>query len=200
MATLPTPPTFTANSVPSIATLNQLASAVSFVSQVPIVVSLKLSGTQAVAATTSTAVSWTTEEVDTDNMHSTVSNQSRLTAQTQGYYQVTATVAFTTASSGQIYQVWFQQTTGSNNPAGAGHTVIFGGDASVTDASTSDPMGATISSMTPVLYVNDYVEAFIWCSSAATLKQNFGQTGHLDLAGFTDGSSCLYAYYVCEGP
>lgn len=201
MATLPTPPTFTLNQVPSVAALNQLAGAVNFVTQMPIVVSLKKSATQAVAANTITAVTWNVNETDTDGMQSTSVNPSRLTSKTQGYYKLHATVTANVTATAAYTSVWFQQTTGSNNPLGAGHTQIFGGSASLSGATTTDFKSFTISAMTPCLYVNDYVEVYFDSSVAVTIQTRswFG-TAVNDSAGFTDGSPCLYGYYCFEGP
>ena len=50
---------------------------------------------------TYTLLTWDTETFDTDGMHSTSSNTSRLTATTAGYYKVTFIVAFPANTTGQ---------------------------------------------------------------------------------------------------
>ena len=196
---LPTFPAFAYQETPTLAKLQSLAGAVSFATQVPIVASLKMSATQAVTASTATAVGWTVEECDSDNMHSTTVNPSRLTAQTQGYYRMHAAIALSIPSATE-YEAYFQQTTGSSNPAGSGHTVKFGADASVSGSTTSDYMALSIRSLTPCLYAGDYVEAYVFVGAACTIQYSFGATGNLDKAGFGDGDSCMYAYYAFEGP
>jgi hypothetical protein len=196
---LPTVPTFGYQSVPTATVLNELAGAVSFVANMPIVISLKLSATQSVAAATPTAVAWNVSEVDSDSMHSTSVNPSRLVAQTQGYYRLHATIAMSNVTSKE-YQAYFRQTTGSSNPLGAGITQVFGGDASESSSSGSDTPSIGIRSLTPCLYTGDYVEVMVFAASACTLQYNYGQTGTTDNAGNHDGACCLYGYYAFEGP
>lgn len=200
MATLPTIPGFSFQEVATTSKLNQLGGAVSFATQVPIVASLKRSSTQSISANTATAVQWNVEEVDSDGMHSNSVNPSRLTCQTQGYYRFHAVASMNVTATAAEYQAWFQQTTGSNNPLGAGLTQTFGADASFSGATTTDFMSLSIRSLTPCLYVNDYVEVFVKCAAAVTLQYNFAATGNADNAGSADGGSCLYAYYCFEGP
>src|SRR5487761_954175 len=107
MATLPTVPSFAFQEVPTVAKLNQLASAVSFVTKVPIVISLKKTTTQSVAANTATAVTWNVSETDSDSMHSNTTNPSRLVSQTQGYYKVRASVPLSITTTSANYQVFF---------------------------------------------------------------------------------------------
>lgn len=197
MATLPTVPSFTFQEVPTVAKLNQLAGAVSFVSQVPIVASLKMSGTQAVAANTNATIQWGTKECDSDGMWSSGTN-TRLTAQTQGYYKMHAIVAVSSATSGSQLGVFFQQTTGVNNPAGSGHTVQFGANATWF-ATTTETNGVHLSGLTPCLYVADYVEVHLFAGVATTV-QNAYQRNATDGNGKNDGASCLYAVYAFEGP
>ena len=200
MATLPTVPSFTANSVPSVATLNQLSGSVSFVSKIPIVVSLKRSSDQSISANTNTAVQWNVSETDSDGMHSNVTNPSRLTCHTQGYYRIHAVTAMTNIGVVAEYQAWFQQTTGSNNPLGSGITQMFAADASVSNANSADQMALSIRSLTPCQYINDYVEVFVNCGNAVSVIHNWRSSGNNDIAGNADGSSCVYAYYCFEGP
>lgn len=201
MATLPAIPSFATDEAPSISKLNQMSTAVQFLTTMPIVVSLKRSSTQAVAANTNTPVQWNAEEVDSDGMHS-ASNASRLTCVTQGYYKFRATIAMTELTSTAYMSVWFQQTTGVNNPAGAGTTVIFGRTSfySNSDTGVTEYRTANVTSMTPCLYVGDYVEVYCFSSLATSLFFNWFASGNLDNAGFPDGSCCLYGNYVCEGP
>jgi hypothetical protein len=200
MATLPTVPSFAFQEVPTITKLNQVATAVNFVTQIPIVISLKRSSTQAVAASTSVAVQWNVDEVDSDNMHSTVTNPSRLVSQTQGYYKMHATIAVSQTATAAYTSMWFQQTTGSNNPLGSGHTQIFGPSSFLSNTVTTDFRSCTLSCITPCLYVNDYIECYVFSAVACTLQFQYGSTAFLDSAGFPDGACCLYGYYLMEGP
>lgn len=200
MATLPTIPGFSYQEVPTVTKLNQLAGAVSFVTQMPIVASLKRSSTQSITASTSTAVQWNVSEVDSDGMHSNSTNPSRLTAQTQGYYRVHAVLTLSQTGTAAEYQGWFQQTTGSNNPAGSGHTIVFSGDASLSDATSTDMVSISLRSLTPCLYIGDYIEAYVNTGVSCSLQYNWNNTTHVDAANAADGGSCLYVYYCFEGP
>lgn len=197
---LPTVPSFAFQETPTLTKMQNLAGAVSFVAQVPIVVSLKRSATQSIAANTATAVQWNVSEVDSDSMHSNVTNPSRLTAQTQGYYRLHASLSMTVTATAADYEAYFQQTTGINNPAGSGHTQVFAGESSVSNSSASQFMSLSIRSLTPCLYVGDYVEVYVVCGQAVTLQYNFENSGFTDIAGNADGGSCLTGYYVFEGP
>lgn len=199
MATLPTFPSFATQETPTLAKMQQLGYAVQFVTQVPIVISLKRNATQSVAANTATAVQWNVSEVDSDSMHSNVTNPSRLTVVTQGYYTLHACVSLNQVASVE-YQAYFQQTTSTNNPLGSGHTQVFGADASESGTSTGDFMSIDIAGMTPCLYVGDYVEAYVLCASSCTIQNAYNASGHNDQYGFADGGSCLYGYYLTEGP
>lgn len=55
---------------------------------------------QSISNTTVAAIAFDAERYDTDSYHSTVSNTSRITIPTTGYYRVGATVAWTSSSSG----------------------------------------------------------------------------------------------------
>lgn len=199
MATLPTIPSFAFQEAPTVTKLNQLSGAVFFVSQTPIVVSLKRSSTQSISAATATAVQWNVSEVDSDSMHSVSVNPSRLVAATQGYYWFHASLAFTIPSA-QEYQAYFQQTTGSGNPLGSGHTQTFGADASLSVSTTSQVMSLGIRSLSPCLYVGDYVEVVVLAGAACTLKFDYLNSANVDNAGNADGASCLTGYYAYEGP
>jgi hypothetical protein len=197
MATLPTVPSFTFGETPSIAKLNQLANAVSFVSQMPIVVSLKTGSGQSIAAGADTPVQWTQKEVDTDGMFSFSAN-TQLTCQTQGYYKMHVTVAANIPSH-ENYEIELQQTTGVNNPAGSGHNVWFAGMSSGSSAMTADTQSVSVSAITPCLYVGDYVQVLFYCSAAVSVNAALG-TGNTDNAGFVDGAGTLQMYYLFEGP
>jgi hypothetical protein len=201
MATLPTVPVFSFAETPTVVKLNQLSAAVSFVTQMPIVVSCKKNATQSIPITLNTAVLWDVEETDTDNMHSTSTNPSRFTCVTQGYYKFHATVTATTTSTAAFTYMWFQQTTGSSNPLGAGHTQMFGVIGSQSGTTTADFKSYTMNSMTPCLYPGDYIEVYMYSTVAITVPtRSWWGSSNLDQAGFADGSPSLYAYYLFEGP
>jgi len=200
MATLPTIPSFSYQETPTLTKMQNLSGAVSFVSGLPIMISLKTNTNQSVAANTATAVQWLVSECDSDSMHSTSTNTSRLTAVTQGYYRLHTVLALSFSASKE-YQAYFRQTTGSSNPLGAGVQQTFGGDAGESPASASfSTMCVGLRSLTPCLYAGDYVEVVVQVAAAVNLVYNFGNTTFTDNAGSADGACCLYGYYDCEGP
>lgn len=180
--------------------LNQMSTAVRFVSAMPIVISLKRSATQSISAATNTAVQWNVSEVDSDSMHSTTSNNSRIVAQTPGYYKFHSTLSAASASSAVYWAAWYQITTGSNNPGGAGNTSTFARSSFLGDTTSGDYRSVAISSITPYLYIGDYVEVYVYSGSSTTLQYLLGSSGHLDSQGNGDGTVCLTAYYLFEGP
>jgi hypothetical protein len=200
MATLPTFPTYTTDEVPAASKLNQTVTAVAFATKLPILVSLKKTATQAVSASTTTTVTWNVSEVDTDSMHSNVTNNTRITAVTQGYYKFHCTVAVNQTATAAFTSMWLKQTTGVNNPLGAGVTQIFAPDGTGSTTIATDFRSATLTSISPCLFIGDYVEAFVFSSVACNLQFNFWASGNSDGAGNADGACCLTAYYVCEGP
>ena len=122
MATLPTVPSFTFEETPSIATLNQLAYCVTFLNTLPAY--CELEGSPNVGSGSATALQWPTKVTDRDSGWTSGSN-TRYTAQTPGYYDLSACIDFAANTTGGRIG-YFQVTTGSGNPGGAGNTTIFG--------------------------------------------------------------------------
>lgn len=189
MATVPTVPAFTAGAVVTAATLNQLGQAVSFLLQPPQVVleqvnSSPFSGGQSIAATTATAIGWNSAIANPDSAWSS-GNNTRVTAQTPGYYLFSAVWQAAAETSAGYRGGYFRVTTGSNNPGGAGVTTSFGAVRvpNVTSISGVNYSAVGSSCISPYLYVLDYVE-FIAYSS------------HSETTGFTDGGSWLTATLV----
>lgn len=189
MATVPTVPTFTAGSSPSYTTLNNLGYAVQFALQPPRAVLQQtnvapVSGGQAVAATTDTAIIWTVAVADSDGGWST-SNRTRYTAQTPGYFRLDAVWQSTAETTSGYRGARFRITTGVNNPGGAGLTTSFGSarEMNVTSASGVNYTAAGCSLISPYMYVLDYVELIAYSS-------------HAETTGFTDGGSYMTATLV----
>ena len=189
MATVPTVPTFTAGSVVTAATLNQLGYAVQFLLQPPKAVLQQVnaspfSGGQAIAATTATAIGWNNAISNPDSAWSS-GNNTRFTAQTPGYYLFEGAWQATAETSSGYRGAYFRVTTGSNNPGGAGLTTSFGSSrlANVTSASGVNYTAIGAAMISPYLYVLDYVELIAYSS-------------HAETTGFTDGGSYLTATLV----
>ena len=164
MATIPTVPTITSNSTPSIATLNQLASCVSFACTIPAFATL--TGSQTLTTATTTALTWTTG-TDRDGGHSNSVNPTRYTAQTPGYYDLSADVEFASSATGTRL-AYFQVTTGANNPGGAGNTTAFG--LKCTTPAGGTPARLSIGMLSPYLYLLDYLEVYAYQNSGGGLS------------------------------
>jgi hypothetical protein len=118
------------------------------------------SGAQSIVnAGSGSAVTFDTEAVDTDGMHSTGTNTSRLTAVTPGYYVVTGHVVFASNATGER-QAWLL-INGTGSRIGFGTTLAMTGASHVT---------AVIASTTLFLNVGDYVEMFAYQSSGGALN------------------------------
>jgi hypothetical protein len=189
MATVPAVPAFTAGSAPTYATLNQLGYAVQFLLTPPKTVLQQtniapVSGGQSISATTATAIIWTAAISNSDSAWSS-GNNTRVTAQTPGYYLFEGTWQSTAETSSGYRGAYFQVTTGAGNPGGAGLTTAFGSTrlANVTSATGTNYTAAGAALISPYLYVADYVELYAYSS-------------HAETTGFTDGGSYLTATLV----
>lgn len=117
------------------------------------------SAAQAIASATSpsTLLTLDTEIVDTDGGHSTVTNTSRYTAQTAGFYYVSGSVCFNATSS-----------------SGSRTLNIFLNGAGITgagiQAAPSPANGASVFTSTLVqMNVGDYVELACWQNSGSSI-------------------------------
>jgi hypothetical protein len=115
------------------------------------------SAAQSIPNATATAVSLNSEYYDTDGMHSTSTNTSRLTIATDGIYQITANILFDIGGTGMrdlaIYKNGATQYRGSST---LNITASF-----FTQLSTA----TTIS-----LVAGDYVEAFVYHTQGTALN------------------------------
>ena len=164
MATIPTVPTITTGQTPSIATLNQLAACVSFVYAIPAFATL--TGSQTLTTATTTALTWTTG-TDRDGGHSNSVNPTRYTAQTPGYYDLNCEVAFASNGTGRRY-AYFQITTGSGNPGGAGNITQFGYVAA--DPAAALDAHLSLGGLSRYLYLGDYLEVYAYQNSGSSLS------------------------------
>ena len=167
MATLPSVPTFTFQEDPSIAVLNQLAAAVTFLNTNQALTLLTVAGSQTIATATDAAVQWAALGVPVNRDSGWASGTStRYTSRTPGYYDMAAHVDFASNITGYRH-AYFQVTTGANNPGGAGLTSVFSGVAVNADESTDTHV--QISALSFYLYVLDYVEVYAYQTSGGAL-------------------------------
>jgi hypothetical protein len=164
MAALPSyPASFAFESVPSIATLNEVAYAVTFLSTLPAYALLE--GSPTLTTATVTALAWPTKVTDRDGGWSSGSN-TRYTAQTPGYYDLSACVEFASSSAGARI-AYYRVTTGSNNPGGAGNTTNFADKAC--SAANATVTRLDLGAASPYLYLDDYVEVYAYQNSGGNL-------------------------------
>lgn len=100
MATVPSPITFVAGNKLTAAQMNtNVRDAGNFFVSPPMA-KVRNSGAFSIPNGVFTAMTWDTEDVDSDNMHSTSTNTSRLVAVTPGWYLVTANVEMAANATG----------------------------------------------------------------------------------------------------
>lgn len=102
MATVPVEITWTTGQVVTAAQLNtNIRDAINFILGPPMFV-LRQTVAQSIADTTVTALTWDAEDLDRDNGHSTVTNTSRYTSQTTGWYDLHGQDGFASITSGGV--------------------------------------------------------------------------------------------------
>lgn len=111
---------------------------------------------QSINDVTETALAFNTEDYDTDAIHDTVTNNSRLTCKTAGKYNIWANIEFAANATGQR-QVEIRLN---------GTTLIGLAEINATAARTANvPVSCTYS-----LAVNDYVECVVYQNSTGALN------------------------------
>lgn len=112
MATLPNPRTWSVGEVVTAALVNaELRDALNFMLQAPYC-EVSHNTTQSIANNTAVEVTFNTEWYDTDSMHDTATNNSRITSATTGIYLVTAQVAFAPNTTG-TRELWLRRSDGT---------------------------------------------------------------------------------------
>jgi hypothetical protein len=160
MATIPSPPTFTAGQVITASTFNtNVRDATHFLTGKPLC-ALSNSVVQSIANNTATAATFDTEATDSDNMHSTVTNTSRLPAVTPGWYMVSGNVPFASNATGSRW-IAFQVNGLPASRIGFTQTGSAGGSGPETALSSAAPV---------FLNVNDYVEMIVLQTSGGALN------------------------------
>lgn len=171
MATVPGTLTWSAGSILTAAQLNTyLTAAVAFFLSQP-VCELRQTVAQSLTTSVGAALLYDTEDIDTDNMHSTVSNTSRVTAQTAGRFMISGGVGFAANATG--LRVTYYAINGTNN-SGSGVELSAAGGGGVT------LLGARSKSI--FLNVGDYVEMFALQTSGGSLNTD---VSGLDQPNFT---------------
>lgn len=155
------PHTWAAGDYPTAAYFNQeIRDNVSFLANPP---ACRVTNTavQSVGNAAWTAMTFDTELFDTDSMHSTSSNTSRITATTAGLYLFTGAIAWTANATGQRGCAFRKNSSGTNNPTDSG---------SLYTAVTNTTATYTPAAMLIKLAAADYVELVGYQSSGGPLN------------------------------
>lgn len=135
--------------------LNALGECVAFLLAKPIA-QMRQTVSQNITTSTFTAITFTTEDVDTEDGHSTSSNNSRYTAVEEAWYWVKGAVAFESNATGRRLARWTKNGTEIN---GSRHELatVNGGESII----PARPILVSLSA-------GDYVELQGWQSSGGT--------------------------------
>lgn len=170
MGTVPTPFHFTALTVPTAANMNAgIEDALAFLLTPP-QAHVYHSADRTLTTATWTLAIFDSETADTDAMHSTSSNTSRLVCKTAGTYLVAAQVYFApNATGGRGVNI---TKNGAGTRSSTSPIVSDGFSAGVNNTNQLVSVTALVS-----LAVNDYVELFVYQSSGGNLNYIGGTQG-----------------------
>lgn len=122
---------------------------------------LRKSVTQSIPNATLTTVTWDIEDVDSDGSHSNVTNNSRFTAQTAGWYHISASIFWLNGGGTGAREIFFwKNATASTRQSRA--------DKCPAPGNLSGEAWVNISGHIN-LAVNDYVEVQVWQNSGAAM-------------------------------
>lgn len=166
MGTIPTPPTFVAGQVLTAAQCNSLVTCLNFWAAPPKAL-IYNNANQSVPNNTLTLITHNSESFDTDGMHDTVTNNSRLYARTAGYYTISGTLSFVTNGTGTRGIQIRLNAAGSSS----GGTLLY-------DLTFSAVAGAQTTVVLPQftypMALDDYVEMFGNQTSGGALNTSSG--------------------------
>jgi len=163
MATVPNPRTWIVGEAVTAAKANtEWRDALNFLLSPPL---FELTHSSSISPATSTNASmpFDTETIDRDSGHSTVTNNSRYTSQTAGYYLITGHVGFVSNGTGKREMTIQVNGTGDYYPSS-----IPGLSAGFTGMTSSGRV---------YLAVSDYVELNVWQNSGVSLATNTTKGG-----------------------
>lgn len=180
MATVPNPKTWAPGTVPTASEFNtDIRDVINFLKAPQRVL---VSNNADVDLTTQTwhLLTWNSEVTDTEGIHSTASNTSRLTAVTPGWYSAWCAVRWEVNSSNGSRQIQIRE--GSAGSESGGTMVALDirhtQDNVLVNGSTQHCMGMV------QLGVGDYVEAFVWHDYDGSLSDNV-EIDHISGGGAT---------------
>lgn len=149
-------------------------------------VSLIQATAQSIPNNTNTAITYTTEQIDTNNYHDSTTNNTRITPSQAGYYLVT--VNYWTASSATLTSIeTFVRLNGTTTYGTVGRIAGLGGAANNSSAvGTATTWAVSASAYVPCNGSTDYIEHCvrqIQASGAAAVNTN--STGNAFSCGMT---------------
>lgn len=133
--------------------------AVNFLKNRPHAVLRRITTNQPVSNNTNTPIFWNGEDLDTDSGHSNVTNPSRYTVVTAGYYQLTPTVVWATNGSG-YRQIFVAKNGDTTHRYGMNNTFVLGVSGAQVCMNISVVLG---------LQAGDYVEVWVYQNSGGSL-------------------------------
>ena len=160
MSTVPSQRTWVAGEVVTASELNaNVRDAINFVITPPMAI-LRQTVAQTIAFNSWASITFDTEDLDRDNGHSTVTNTSRYTCQTQGYYLCSGMVAFASNATGRRLTHWTVNGTALNASRSESQTITV---TSATDA---------VNAVTRPIFMNvgDYLELQGWQDTGGNLN------------------------------
>lgn len=161
MATVPNPKTWSPGNIPTATEMNtDLRDAINFFKAPPRVL-VKNNAQVDIPPQAWTLLTWNTEDADTDAMHSTSSNTSRLVAATAGRYEVKLQIRWEDHLDPEGVRAC-QIRKNSAGAVGSGNLVTA--DIRHHQDYLTGDHGASIQHCTGYIYLaaSDYVEAFVW--------------------------------------
>ncbi|MGW0805942.1 hypothetical protein [Nonomuraea sp. NPDC002799] len=162
MATVPVPRTWTVAELLTAAKMNtDVRDGLNFLLSPPLAI-LRKNASQAATNSAHTIVTWEVEDIDRDGGHSTVTNTSRYTSQTAGYYQLSGEITFAANGSGWRDIMFQKNGTTSTRQSRNGTPAIPSG--------TAD--SALNLTGTMFLGVGDYAEILAYQTSGGALNMN----------------------------
>lgn len=126
------------------------------------------STTQSISDSTTTVINWDAEDYDTDTMHSTSTNNERITIVTAGKYWVSAVIQFASNTTGSRIVFLSCNASGGGAPAVGPGTIAYKTIAAATGGNATEfaIAGEVMCS------VGDYIQVAVWQNSGGSLNIN----------------------------
>ena len=181
MGTVPNPRLWAAGEIPTAAHFNaDIKDAQNFFKTPPTGIVRNTTNVPDVVTNTWTVLTWNTDVIDTDAIHDTGSNTSRLVAKTAGYYYVFARIRWEWhIDNDGMRGIWIKKN--ANGSVANGTTVANDFRHSNNWSSTpNNRHGCGCTGFTGLLAVNDYLECFVWHDQDNLIGSDNSEIWHSD--------------------